>query len=113
MLSDKGMRVFKPPQLFDMWSTNRPTQQCPTSEHLGADGGQLAIGRPKWVTARCVSRKINRSLESRAVISRGTGLSVAPVVSNPLGLHRASNFGFPVQNLAVDDLRRTRAVAGR
>ena len=32
---------------------------------------------PKGVTARCVSRKISRSSDKRAVISRGTGLSVA------------------------------------
>ena len=42
---------------------------------------------PNGVTARCVSRRINRSLDSRASISRGTGLSVAfdsipPVDSN-------------------------------
>ena len=32
---------------------------------------------PNGVTARCVSRRINRSSDNRAVISRGTGLSVA------------------------------------
>src|ERR1700693_3033433 len=32
---------------------------------------------PNGVTARCVSRRINRSSDNRATISRGTGLSVA------------------------------------
>src|SRR5438105_14110503 len=32
---------------------------------------------PNRVTARCVSRRINRSSDNSAVISRGTGLSVA------------------------------------
>src|ERR1035438_6925244 len=32
---------------------------------------------PNGVTARCVSRRISRSFDNRAMISRGTGLSVA------------------------------------
>src|ERR1700737_4750397 len=44
---------------------------------------------PNGVTARCVSCKINRSSDNRAVISRGTGVSVAfdsiPLLSQILG----------------------------
>src|SRR6266481_9750597 len=54
---------------------------------------------PNGVTARCVSRRINRSSDNRAVISRGTGLSVAfdsiSLLSQILGPHLTSNFGFP------------------
>ena len=32
---------------------------------------------PNGVTARCVSRRINRSSDNKALISRGTGLSAA------------------------------------
>src|SRR5437899_4550201 len=53
----------------------------------------------KRVTARCVSRRINRSSDNRAVISRGTGLSVAfdsiSLLSQILGPHLTPNFGFP------------------
>jgi hypothetical protein len=45
---------------------------------------------PNGVTARCVSRRINRSSDKRAMISRGTGLSVAfdsiSLLSQILGL---------------------------
>src|SRR5258706_14452834 len=44
---------------------------------------------PNGVTAGCVSRRINRSSDNRAMISRGTGLSVAfdsiPLLSQILG----------------------------
>src|SRR5260370_41397096 len=53
---------------------------------------------PNGVTARCVSRRINRSFDNSAVISRGTGLSVAfdsiPLLSQILGRNPTSNFGF-------------------
>jgi hypothetical protein len=58
---------------------------------------------PNGVTARCVSRriKINRSSDNRAVISRGTGLSVAfdsiPLLSQILGSNPTLNFGFQVK----------------
>src|SRR5713226_6540852 len=56
---------------------------------------------PNGVTARCVSRRINRSSDNRAVISRGTGLSVAfdsiSLLSQILGPHLTSNFGFPAK----------------
>src|SRR5260370_25873319 len=55
---------------------------------------------PNGVTASCVSRKINRSSDNRAVISRGTGLSVAfgsiPLLSQILGRNPTSNFVFSV-----------------
>jgi hypothetical protein len=54
---------------------------------------------PNGVTARCVSRRINRSSDNRAVISRGTGLSVAFdsifLLSQILGPNLTPNFGFP------------------
>jgi hypothetical protein len=54
---------------------------------------------PNGVTARCVSRRINRSSDNRAVISRGTGLSVAfdsiSLLSQILGPNLTPNFGFP------------------
>src|SRR4029077_21082180 len=53
---------------------------------------------PNGVTARCVSRKINRSSDNREVISRGTGLSVAFVsirlLSQTLGRNPTSNVVF-------------------
>src|SRR5438477_11026565 len=55
---------------------------------------------PNGVTARCVSRRINRSSDNRALISRGTGLSVAfdsiPLLSQILGANLGLNFEFPV-----------------
>src|SRR5713226_1746275 len=60
---------------------------------------------PNGVTARCVSRRINRSSDNRAVISRGTGLSIAFdsifLLSQILGPNLTPNFGFPVERLAV------------
>src|SRR6266852_9018127 len=61
---------------------------------------------PNGVTARCVSRRINRSSDNRAVISRGTGLSVAfvpiPLLSQILGGNLTLHFGFQVNlNKAV------------
>src|SRR5260370_2785097 len=57
---------------------------------------------PNGVTARCVSRRINRSFDNSAVISRGTGLSVAfdsiPLLSQILGRNPTSNFGFSAQS---------------
>src|SRR5712691_8658772 len=57
---------------------------------------------PNGVTARCVSRRINRSSDNRAVISRGTGLSVAFdsifLLSQILGPNLTPNFGFPVKS---------------
>jgi hypothetical protein len=57
---------------------------------------------PNGVTARCVSRRINRSSDKRAVISRGTGLSVAfdsiSLLSQIHGPHLTPNFGFPAQS---------------
>jgi hypothetical protein len=54
---------------------------------------------PNGVTARCVSRRINRSSDNRAVISRGIGLSVAfdsiSLLSQILGPNLTPNFGFP------------------
>src|SRR5712692_4743606 len=54
---------------------------------------------PNGVTARCVWRRINRSSDNRALISRGTGLSVAfdsiPLLSQIIGRNPTSNFGFP------------------
>src|SRR5260370_35181137 len=59
---------------------------------------------PNGVTARCVSRRINRSSDNRAVISRGTGLSVAfdsiSLLSQILGPHLTPNFGFPDNRFA-------------
>src|SRR6266851_4274916 len=56
---------------------------------------------PNGVTARCVSRRINRSSDNRAVISRGTGLSVAfdsiSLLSQIPGPNLTPNFGFPVK----------------
>src|SRR6266851_78525 len=56
---------------------------------------------PNGVTARSVSRRINRSSDNRAVISRGTGLSVAfdsiPLLSQIRGGNPALNFGFQVE----------------
>src|SRR5882672_7097578 len=56
---------------------------------------------PNGVTARCVSRRINRSSDNRAVISRGTGLSVAfdsmPLLSQILTCKLTPNFGFRVK----------------
>src|SRR5712692_8799880 len=61
---------------------------------------------PNGVTARCVSRRINRSSDNRAVISRGTGLSVAfdsiSLLSQIPGPNLTPNFGFPVK---YDDCR--------
>src|SRR5438309_4966446 len=60
---------------------------------------------PNGVTARCVSRRINRSSDNRAVISRGTGLSVAfdsiSLLSQILGPHLTPNLGFPVKNILL------------
>src|ERR1043166_2883349 len=57
---------------------------------------------PNGVTARCVSRRINRSSDNRAVISRGTGLSVAfdsiSLLSQIPGPNLTPNFGFPVHS---------------
>ena len=54
---------------------------------------------PNGVTARCVSRRINRSSDNRALISRGTGLSAAfdsiPLLSQILARYPTPNFGFP------------------
>src|SRR6266567_78780 len=54
---------------------------------------------PNGVTARCVSRRINRSSDNRAVISRGTGLSIAfdsiSLLSQIPGPNLTPNFGFP------------------
>src|SRR5260370_3564735 len=60
---------------------------------------------PNGVTARWVSRRINRSSDNRAVISRGTGLSVVfdsiPLLSQIRGGNFTWNFGFQVYpNLA-------------
>jgi len=56
---------------------------------------------PNGVTARFVSRKINRSSDNRAMISRGTGLSVAfdsiPLLSQILGPSLTPSFGLPVE----------------
>src|SRR5258708_6191195 len=47
---------------------------------------QKTANPPNGVTARCASRRLNRPSDNSAVISRGTGLSVAfdsmPLVSN-------------------------------
>src|SRR5882762_9920481 len=63
---------------------------------------------PNGVTARCVSRRINRSSDNRAVISRGTGLSVAfdsiSLLSQILGPHLTPNFGFPAKAAAILNL---------
>jgi hypothetical protein len=57
----------------------------------------------KWVTARCVSRRINRSSDNKASISRGTGLSAAsdsiPLLSQILARYLTANFGFPVYKI--------------
>src|SRR6266852_5097547 len=57
---------------------------------------------PNGVTARCVSRRINRSSDNRAEISRGTGLSVAfdsiSLLSQIPGPNLTPNFGFPVKD---------------
>src|SRR4051794_33058710 len=54
---------------------------------------------PKAVTARCVSRRINRSFDNKALISRGTGLSVTsdsiPLLSQILVCYLTPNFVFP------------------
>ena len=56
---------------------------------------------PNGVTARCVSRRINRSSDNKASISRGTGLSVAsdsiPLLSQTLAPYLTPNFGFPAE----------------
>src|ERR1700689_4719054 len=55
---------------------------------------------PNGVTARCVSRRIKRSSDNSASISRGTGLSVAfgliLLLSQILAAKPTPNFGFPV-----------------
>src|SRR5205085_6257862 len=60
---------------------------------------------PNGVTARCVSRKISRSSDNRASISRGTGLSVAfdsiLLLSQILGAKLLLNFGFPAKTPEV------------
>src|SRR5579863_5791626 len=52
---------------------------------------------PNGVTARCVSRRISRPSDNRALISRGTGLSAAfvsiPLLSQILGSYLTLNFG--------------------
>src|ERR1700730_11715643 len=67
---------------------------------------------PNGVTARCVSRRINRSFDNRAVISRGTGLSVAfdsiPLLSQILGRNPTSNFVFSAYRMmAVEFVQRS------
>src|SRR6266851_7278198 len=61
---------------------------------------------PNGVTARCVSRRINRSSDNRAVISRGTGLSVAfdsiSLLSQILGPNFTPNFGFPAKSGSLE-----------
>src|SRR5438445_4171671 len=61
---------------------------------------------PNGVTPRCVSRRINRSSDNRAVISRGTGLSVAfdsiSLLSQIPGPNLTPNFGFPVNSWGKD-----------
>jgi hypothetical protein len=56
---------------------------------------------PNGVTARYVSRRISRSSDKRAMISRGTGLSVAfdsiSLLSQILGPNLPPNFGFPAK----------------
>src|SRR5713226_4635713 len=56
---------------------------------------------PNGVTARCVSRRINRSSDNRATISRGTGLSVAsnsiPLLSQILRSNLTLNFVFQAE----------------
>ncbi len=58
---------------------------------------------PDGVTARCVSRSINRSSDNRATISRGTGLTVAldsiSLLSQIVGSKIILNFVFRVQGL--------------
>src|SRR5258708_24705112 len=60
---------------------------------------------PNGVTARSVSRRINRSSDNRAVISRGTGLSVAfdsiPLLSQIRGGHPTWNFAFQSKTTTV------------
>src|SRR3979490_2177375 len=67
---------------------------------------------PNGVTARCVSRRINRSSDNSAVISRGTGLSVAfdsiPLLSQILRPNPTSNFGFSANQSQVWLLRDER-----
>src|SRR5207248_3730063 len=62
---------------------------------------------PNGVTARCVSRRINRSSDNRAAISRGTGLSVAfdsiPLLSQILERNLTLNFGFPAELTSPSD----------
>ena len=56
---------------------------------------------PKGVAARLVSRRISRSPESRASISRGTELSVVfdstPLLSQTVTPNSSPSFGFQVQ----------------
>jgi hypothetical protein len=58
----------------------------------------------KGVTARCVSRRIKRSSDNRAAISRGTGLSVVldsiPLLSQIVGSKIILNFAFRAQEAA-------------
>src|SRR5258708_5751822 len=73
---------------------------------------------PNGVTARCVSRRINRSSDNRAVISRGTGLSVAfdsiSLLSQIPGPNLTPNFGFPAEELPGDaDVRGSRERLGQ
>jgi hypothetical protein len=72
---------------------------CFHEADFGQKGMKTAIP-PNGVTARRVSRRINRSSDNRAVISRGTGVSVAfdsiSLLSQILADDPTPNFGFPV-----------------
>src|SRR6202050_3621957 len=61
---------------------------------------------PNGVTARCVSRRIKRSSDNSASISRGTGLSVAfgliLLLSQILAAKPTPNFGFPDKTGSLD-----------
>src|ERR1700683_5633689 len=71
---------------------------APTKPILSRNAMKTAIP-PNGVTARCVSARINRPSDNRALISRGTGLSVAsdsiPLLSQILARNFPLNFGFP------------------
>src|ERR1700740_404642 len=70
---------------------------------------------PKGVTARLVSRRISRSLDSRAAISRGTDLSAVlvsiPLLSQTLTVDAQPNLGNEDKGIRIAPGGLARSVA--
>src|ERR1700751_5823214 len=75
-------------------------RSCPTKSIFCRKATKTATP-PKGVTARLVSRRISRSLDSRAAISRGTDLSAVlvsiPLLSQTLTVDAQPNLGNEVK----------------